>query len=76
MRLVLGYVSQACEMICFPVQVQSTPTQFGGKHWWFTCPVITGDTPCARRVPPGARYFGCRHCHELTYQSCQASHRD
>jgi hypothetical protein len=22
-------------------------------------------------LPPGARYFGCRRCHELTYRSCQ-----
>ena len=22
-------------------------------------------------LPPGSRYFGCRHCHNLTYTSCQ-----
>jgi pyruvate-formate lyase-activating enzyme len=22
-------------------------------------------------LPPGSRYFGCRHCHNLTYQSCK-----
>jgi hypothetical protein len=22
-------------------------------------------------LPPPARYFGCRHCHDLTYTSCQ-----
>ncbi len=22
-------------------------------------------------LPPSARYFGCRHCHELTYRSAQ-----
>jgi hypothetical protein len=32
--------------------------------------------PCQRRVgklylPPGGRYYGCRHCHALTYTSCQ-----
>ena len=26
-------------------------------------------------LPPGGRYFGCRHCHELTYTSSQESHR-
>jgi len=35
---------------------------------------------CGRRVgklylPPGGRYFGCRQCHDLTYTSCQESHR-
>jgi hypothetical protein len=24
---------------------------------------------------PGCRYFGCRHCHELTYASCQESRK-
>jgi hypothetical protein len=22
-------------------------------------------------LPPAARYFGCRHCHDLTYRSAQ-----
>jgi hypothetical protein len=22
-------------------------------------------------LPPGGRYYGCRHCYNLTYQSCQ-----
>lgn len=35
---------------------------------------------CGRRVrklylPPGGRYFGCRHCYRLTYTSCQESHQ-
>ena len=24
-------------------------------------------------LPPGGRYFGCRHCHDLTYRSRQES---
>ena len=32
--------------------------------------------PCGRRVgklylAPSGHYFGCRHCHELTYRSAQ-----
>ena len=35
---------------------------------------------CSRRaaklhLPPGARYFACRRCYDLTYTSCQDSHR-
>jgi hypothetical protein len=26
-------------------------------------------------LPPHARYFGCRHCHELTYTSCQKTRK-
>jgi hypothetical protein len=34
------------------------------------------DRPSGRRVgklylPPSARYFGCRHCYDLTYNSVQ-----
>jgi hypothetical protein len=54
------------------VQLLAKPTQFGGARWWFHCPV----EGCGRRVaklylPPGGRYFGCRHCHGLTYGSCR-----
>ena len=46
-------------------------TEFGGERWWFTCPLKVNDVNCNRRVgklylPPGANYFGCRSCHELT----------
>jgi hypothetical protein len=42
-----------------------------------------GGPCCALRQPRrqaesarGARYFGCRLCHDLTYSSRQASHKD
>ena len=39
---------------------------------WFVCPLVG----CGRRVgklylPPGGRYYGCRHCYRLTYESAQ-----
>jgi len=68
------------EDVLTPIRLQITPTQFGGERWWFSCPLIKGGVTCDRRIdkihlPPGARYFGCRKCHNLTYQSCQESHR-
>jgi hypothetical protein len=45
-----------------------TPCNFGGERPWFICP----RAGCGRRVAvlygPG-RYFLCRHCHDLGYQS-------
>ena len=43
-----------------------------GGQWWFRCPAVNGDEPCARRVgilylPPSQKYFACRHCHDLAY---------
>lgn len=69
------------EDISIPVRLTTTPTQFGGPRWWFICPLIVGGRVCERRagklhLPPGAKYFGCRKCHNLTYRSSQESHRE
>jgi hypothetical protein len=60
----------------YRVGLTTTRPRFGGRRWWFVCPLVVNGRPCNRRVgklylPPGARYFGCRHCHRLTYTSCQ-----
>jgi len=52
----------------------------GKLRWWFICPLVVNERPCGRRVrklylPGGGRYFGCRHCYNLTYTSCQESHK-
>ncbi len=59
-------------------QVLAVPTvpNYGGRRWWWICPLVKGGRPCRRRVgklylPPGALYFGCRHCYQLTYTSAQ-----
>lgn len=50
----------------------TTRPRFGGLRWWFQCP----NRDCGRRVsklymPPGERYFLCRHCYDLAYTSSQ-----
>jgi hypothetical protein len=51
-----------------PVPLSWTACNFGGARPWFICP----GAGCGRRVAvlygPG-RYFLCRHCYDLTYQS-------
>lgn len=64
--------------LAYAISLQSSSCHFGGKRWWFTCPLLTDGQPCRRRVrvlylPPGSDYFGCRHCHQLTYRSSQQS---
>jgi hypothetical protein len=78
--IMLDYRWRDAEDVKIPIRLQTTPTQFGGQRWWFTCPLIVNGVPCNRRVgklylPPGARYFGCRTCHRLTYRSCQEAHQ-
>ena len=58
------------------IQVTSTRTPFGGRRFWFRCPVVNNGVRCGRRtaclyLPPGESIFGCRFCHDLTYTSCQ-----
>jgi hypothetical protein len=65
----------------YPVALQTTPVPGGKVRWWFVCPVSVDGRACRRRVgvlylPPGREYFGCRHCYNLTYQSCRDSHKD
>jgi hypothetical protein len=63
------------------VRLTTTRPNYGGLRWWFVCPLFVNGRACERRVaklhlPPGGRFFGCRHCHDLTYTSCQESHKD
>ena len=64
----------------YVIPVVSTPCNFGGKRWWFICPLVVNGRSCLRRcrivyMAPGAEYFGCRECHQLTYESRQR-HRE
>ena len=61
------------------ITLQPTYPHFGGVRWWFLCPLVRGYVHCGRRVaklylPSGGYYFGCRHCYDLTYESCKRSH--
>jgi len=52
----------------------------GGLRWLFRCPLVVDGQHCLRRcgklwLPPGARYFGCRTCYQLTYTSSQENHQ-
>jgi hypothetical protein len=80
LTVTLHYRLGGAEDVRIPVRLEMTPTQFGGRRFWFVCPLIVGGVPCSRRaaklyLPPGGRYFGCRTCHDLTYRSCQEAHK-
>ena len=69
----VSYTLNDSEKIDIPIRLQTTCPNYGGLRFWFTCPLIVNGNPCNRRVgklylPPRARYFGCRHCHELVYR--------
>jgi hypothetical protein len=67
-------VQQTGERLDYAVGLQSTHPHRGGLRWWFICPCSIDGVPCRQRVaklylPPGAKFYGCRHCHNLTYTS-------
>ncbi len=53
--------------------------QFGGVRLWFRCPSPNGK--CGNRrcgklyLAPDGLTLACRECHDLTYESCQESHK-
>ncbi len=52
----------------------STPCNFGGVRYWFECRLSRNGRYCGRRVgvlykSSGAWFWGCRHCHNIGYNS-------
>jgi len=80
-RLWLFYaLPHASQPIGYPVEMDTTPCNFGGVRWWFRCPSQTAsEEGCNGRrcgklyMPPGETRYLCRECHDLTYRSCQES---
>lgn len=69
-------VDDSKEKIDYKVLLTSTPCHLGGVRYWFTCPLIANRGYCGRRVAKLyflGKYFGCRHCHQLTYESRKLS---
>lgn len=57
----------------YRVRLTWTHCHFGGRRWWFVCPLVVDGHVCNRRVGVlylgNGKYFGCRHCYHLTYRS-------
>ncbi|MBI4128118.1 MAG: hypothetical protein HY459_03535 [Parcubacteria group bacterium] len=60
----------------YQFELASTPCHFGGKRYWFVCPLVRNGAYCRRRVGVlyiAGKYAGCRRCYDLAYQSQQES---
>lgn len=54
--------------------IVSLPCHYGGKRYFFQCSLFKNGIYCGRKVAKlylgaGIKYFGCRHCYDLTYES-------
>jgi hypothetical protein len=62
-----------------PVPLEWTPCNFGGERPWFLCPGVVSGKRCGRRVVVlygRGKYFLCRHCYDLRYQSQREDKKD
>ena len=81
MQLTYGYQcleemapAEQLEQLAYRVRLVTTPLHYGGVKWWFACPLVRNGVACAQRVrqlylAPTQRYFGCKRCLHLTYES-------
>ncbi len=74
------HIKSTDEDIHYTIKLTSTKLHWGTSRWWFVCPLIKNGMICNRRVgklylPPGGKYFGCRHCYDLAYKSSQDSYK-
>jgi len=79
-RLVGDGVIVECGSMEYKVGIERMACRFGGVRYWFLCPAVKDGVYCGNRVtklflPSGGSVFGCRQCYDLTYQSCQQSHK-
>jgi hypothetical protein len=76
-NLTIDYVIKSTgEKLNYFVPLESTFQPKGNVRYWFLCPLQGCNRMTAKLyLPSGARYFGCRHCYNLTYESCNESHR-
>lgn len=74
------FVGKENEKYKYKFRLTSTQCNFGGKRYWFICRLNKNEVYCGRRVgtlyrAPGANYFGCRHCMDLSYYSRNLNRR-
>jgi hypothetical protein len=62
----------------YKIPLTTTTCYFGGKRYWFICPWYANGKYCGRRVGVlylGGKYFACRHCYDLSYESRNENRR-
>ena len=67
------------ETITEHVLLSYTRCNYGGKRPWFISSGVINGVPCQRRVVKlymAGKYFLCRHCYNLVYQSQRESKPD
>lgn len=56
----------------FDIEMTTTACRYGGKRYWFICPLSKNGVYCGRRVGvlySIGKWFGCRYCGDIAYQA-------
>jgi len=56
----------------YNIRLEATPCNYGGKRYWFICPLSVNGQYCGRRVGviySIGKWFGCRRCGQIAYSS-------
>lgn len=72
-HLLLRYTHKKIEEVEQKIYFTYTPCNYGGERIWFQCPF------CGRRcavIYSCGKYFACRVCGDLTYQTCNETPMD
>lgn len=70
------YYSDEKSDMDYRFNLATTPCNYGGVRYWFVCGLYNRGIHCGRKVgvlykPPGEKWFGCRHCWDLSYDDRQ-----
>jgi hypothetical protein len=66
------------EKMDYRIELTTTSCHYGGRRYWFICPLTKNGKYCGRRVGVIfgiGKWFGCRHCGNITYRSQKLSGR-
>ena len=58
------------ENMKYNVELATTPCNYGGKRYWFICPLSKNGRYCGRRVGviySIGKWYGCRYCGDIAY---------
>ncbi len=56
----------------YKIKLVTTVCSYGGRRYWFECPITRNDEYCGRRVGViynVGRLFGCRRCADVAYRA-------
>lgn len=58
--------------MCYKISLTTTRCNYGGKRYWFICPLSKNGVYCGKRVGviySVDKWFGCRDCADVAYQA-------